>query len=288
MGMVPSGEFKPRKICQLQCNSDGNFMMLGKKSRLSRILKKQSNYFIVPIDHGLTVGPISHLADVKSFINSLPGQVISAVIAHKGLADSISPLLISKNISLILHLSGSTNLSRDPSSKRLVSSIEYAIKLNADAVSVHINLGANDEPKMLQDFGLISEECDKWGMPLLAMMYCRGEKIPNEYDVQAISHATRIAWELGADIVKVNYTGSLYSFKEVVQAVDIPVVIAGGPKASSDNAVLSMVKESIEAGGRGVAFGRNIFQHSAPHFISGKIATILNHSSLLELQESGA
>lgn len=261
-------------------------MIVGKKSRISRILKKQNNYFILPIDHGLTLGPISLLADVRSFINSLPPQVISAVVAHKGLAESISPLLTSKDISLILHLSGSTNLSTDPSSKNLMSSVEYAIKLNADAVSVHINLGAKDEHKMLKDFGLISEECDKWGMPLLAMMYCRGEKIQNEYDVQAISHATRIAWELGADIVKVNYTGSVYSFKEVVKAVDIPVVIAGGPKSSPDNTVLSMVKESIQAGGRGVAFGRNIFQHSDPHSISRRIATILNHSALLELQEA--
>lgn len=261
-------------------------MIVGKKSRLSRILKEQNNYFILPIDHGLTLGPISHLADVKGFINSLPPQIISAVVAHKGVAESISPFLISKDISLILHLSGSTNLSTDPSSKNLMSSVEYAIKLNADAVSVHINLGAKDEPKMLKDFGLISEECERWGMPLLAMMYCRGEKIQNEYDVQAISHATRIAWELGADIVKVNYTGSVYSFKEVVKAVDIPVVIAGGPKANSDNAVLSMVKESIQAGGRGVAFGRNVFEHSEPNLISRRIATILNHSSLLELQEA--
>jgi fructose-bisphosphate aldolase/2-amino-3,7-dideoxy-D-threo-hept-6-ulosonate synthase len=261
-------------------------MILGKKSRLSRILKDQSNYFIVPIDHGLTLGPVGNLADVKGFINSLPPQAISAVVAHKGLADSILPLLIYKNISLILHLSGSTNLSTDPSSKNLISSVEYAIKLNADAVSIHINLGSKDESKMLKDFGFISETCEQWGMPLLAMMYCRGDKIQNEYDVQAISHATRIAWELGADIVKVNYTGSMYSFKEVVEAVDIPVLIAGGPKLSSDNLVLSMVKESIEAGGRGVAFGRNLFQHSDPHFISQRIATILNHSSLLELQEA--
>lgn len=259
-------------------------MMLGKKSRLSRILKDRSNYFILPIDHGVTLGPIGHLADVKGFINSLPPQTISAVVAHKGLADSILPLLIYKNISLILHLSGSTNLSTDPSSKNLVSSVEHAIKLNADAVSIHINIGAKDESKMLKDFGLISEICDQWGMPLLAMMYCRGEKIQNEYDVKAISHATRIAWELGADIVKVNYTGSVYSFKEVVEAVDIPVVIAGGPKLGSDNLVLSMIRESIEAGGRGVALGRNLFQHDDPHFLSQRIATMLERSSLLELE----
>ncbi|NMG09368.1 class I fructose-bisphosphate aldolase family protein [Brasilonema sp. UFV-L1] len=261
-------------------------MILGKKSRLSRILKNRSNYFILPIDHGVTLGPIGHLTDVKGFINSLPPQTISAVVAHKGLADSILPLLIYKNISLILHLSGSTNLSTDPSSKSLISSVEHAIKLDADAVSIHINIGAKDESKMLKDFGFISEICDQWGMPLLAMMYCRGDKIQNEYDAQAISHATRIAWELGADIVKVNYTGSVYSFKEVVEAVDIPVVIAGGPKLGSDNLVLSMIRESIEAGGRGVALGRNLFQHSDPHFMSQRIANILNHSSLLELQEA--
>lgn len=260
-------------------------MSLGKNYRIARILKGLQRYFIIPIDHGLTQGPIGRLTEVKSFIRTLPLKTISAIVAHKGLASAIHPLLIQKDISLILHLSGSTKLSPDPSSKQILSSVEHAIKLGADAVSVHVNLGAKDEQSMLKDFSLISEECDKWGMPLLAMVYPRGDKIKNEYNPDVIAHSTRLAWELGADIVKVNYTGDVESFKQVVSAVDIPVVVAGGPKVDSDSSILSMVKDSIWSGGRGVAFGRNIFQHNEPHLISQKIAKILNFSSLIDTQE---
>ncbi|MEC4815480.1 MAG: 2-amino-3,7-dideoxy-D-threo-hept-6-ulosonate synthase [Scytonema sp. PMC 1069.18] len=262
-------------------------MLCGKICRLAKILKGSENFFIIPIDHGFTHGPIAQLADVKAFIRKLPFKTINAVVAHKGLAYSIQPLLIQKDISLILHLSGSTSLSPDPSYKNLVSSVEHAIKIGADGVSIHINLGSENEHRMLKDFSIISEECDKWSMPLLAMVYPRGNKIKNEYDPDVVAHATRLAWELGADIVKVNYTGDIKSFRKVVSAVDIPVVIAGGPKLDSDSSILSMVSDSIKAGGRGVAFGRNIFQHTDPYYISQKIVQMVNFSSKLEFQGVG-
>ena len=260
-------------------------MSLGKKYRMARILKGSENFFILPIDHGLTLGPIGHLQNVERLIRSLPPKTISAIVAHKGLANSIYSQLIHTDISLILHLSGSTNLSPDPSCKMTVGSVKHALKLGADGVSIHLNLGAKSEANMLRDFSQVSEECDRWGMPLLAMIYPRGEKIDNEYDPEVVAHSTRIAWELGADIVKVNYTGDVKSFRKVVSAVDIPVIVAGGPKTESDNSILSMVQDSLRSGGSGVAFGRNIFQHADPCLISQKIAKVLQDSSQQVLQE---
>jgi predicted phospho-2-dehydro-3-deoxyheptonate aldolase len=266
-------------------SSQTEFLMsLGKNYRLARILRGLKRFFIVPIDHGVTIGPIDRLADVKSFIQTIPSRTIGAIVAHKGLANAIHPLLIQKDISLVLHLSGSTNLSPDPSYKNIVSSVEHAIKLGADGVSVHINLGAKDEYSMLKDFSLISEECEWWGMPLLAMVYPRGEKIKNECDADVVAHSARLAWELGADIVKVNYTGDVQSFRQVTSAVDIPVIVAGGAKFDSDSSVLSMIEDSIAAGGKGVAIGRNIFQHGNPAFISQEIAKTITSSYQFELK----
>jgi class I fructose-bisphosphate aldolase len=101
-------------------------------------------------------------------------------------------------------------------------------------------------------------------MPLLAMIYPRGEKIKDEYHKDVIKHAARVGDEMGADIVKVSYTGSPESFREVVDGCSIPVVIAGGEKMDSDRDILEMVKGAIEAGGAGVSIGRNVFQHANP------------------------
>src|SRR4030042_6453567 len=117
---------------------------------------------------------------------------------------------------------------------------------------------------MLQDFGRIATDALEWGMPLLAMIYTRGPKVRSEYDVTVIKHAARVGAELGADIVKVTYSGSPESFHEVVQGCYVPVVIAGGEKMGTDEDILQMVTGAVAAGAAGVSIGRNVFQHKDP------------------------
>jgi len=101
-------------------------------------------------------------------------------------------------------------------------------------------------------------------MPLVAMMYTRGPKIKNEYDVANVKHAARVGAELGADIVKVPYTGSIESFREVTAGCPVPVVIAGGPKMGSDEEIFKMAEAALKAGAAGLSIGRNAFQHKNP------------------------
>ena len=117
---------------------------------------------------------------------------------------------------------------------------------------------------MLHNTGKIAETCAEWGMPLLAMMYPRGPKIDNEHDPEVVKLAARVGAELGADIVKTNYTGDPDSFKEVVDGCPVPVIIAGGPKIETERQLFEMVYDAINVGGAGVAFGRNIFQAKDP------------------------
>jgi DhnA family fructose-bisphosphate aldolase class Ia len=95
-------------------------------------------------------------------------------------------------------------------------------------------------------------------------MYTRGKKVASEFDVKYVKHAARVGAELGADVVKVVYTGSPQSFKEVVESCPIPVVIAGGEKVETDEQLLKMIEGSLQAGGAGVSIGRNTFQHKDP------------------------
>jgi DhnA family fructose-bisphosphate aldolase class Ia len=151
-----------------------------------------------------------------------------------------------------------------------------AIKLGADGVSVHVNLGDMNEDKMLEDLGKISEKCLEWGMPLIAMMYARGEHIENPFDPETVAHCARVAAELGADIVKVAYTGDPETFRRVTEGCPIPVVIAGGPKMSNDREILEMVEGAMKAGAKGVSIGRNAFQHDDPEKIVRAIAAIVH------------
>ncbi len=250
--------------------------ILGKHIRMERIMNRNTGRtVIVPMDHGISVGPIDGLLDMKDAIQGVAEGGANAIVEHKGLVGE-GHRKQGSDIGLIIHLSASTSLSVFPNAKTLVCSVEEAIKLGADAVSIHVNLGDSQEKEMLHDFGRVSYEARTWGMPLLAMIYPRGEKIKDEYDVKVIKHAARVGNEMGADIVKVSYSGSVETFKEVTAGCAVPVVIAGGPKMDSDRDILDMVKGSIDAGGAGVSIGRNVFQHKNPTKMVRAISAIVH------------
>lgn len=255
---------------------------IGKMIRFERIFNRATGRtIIVPMDHGTTVGPIKGVIDMKSTIQKVANGGATAILEHKGLvAEGLRGA--GPDIGLIIHLSASTCLSPCPNAKTLVCTVEEAIKLGADAVSIHLNLGDADEKEMLRDFGRVSADCRTWGMPLLAMCYARGEKITNSYDVNFVKHAARVGGELGADIVKVNYTGSPESFREVTEGCNVPVVIAGGETMDSDRDILEMVKGSIDAGGAGISIGRNVFQHRDPENLVKAMHMIIHQDRSVE------
>jgi len=239
-------------------------MTNGHEIRMRRIGDMRTGKFVlVPMDHGVTVGPIKGIMDIRDTINKVAAGGATSVSIHKGLVSEGLKDAGGK-IGLILHISASTHIGPYPNAKVLVSSVEEALRLGADAVSVHINVGAETEREMLYDLGEVSSECREWQVPLLAMMYTRGKNIKDELDPEAIKHIARLGAELGADIIKTNYPGKIETFKEVTRGCPVPVLIAGGPKMDTDRQVLQMVKDSIEAGGMGVSIGRNVFQHKDP------------------------
>ncbi|MGQ9610057.1 MAG: 2-amino-3,7-dideoxy-D-threo-hept-6-ulosonate synthase [bacterium] len=255
--------------------------MIGKQIRIERIINRETGKtVIVPMDHGVTMGPIKGLIDMGRTVDLVAKGGANAVIGHLGLALH-GHRGYGRDIGLILHLSASTCLGPMPNSKVLVNSVENALKMGADGVSVHINIGSEDEASMLMDLGVVSQACMEWGMPLLAMMYARGPKIKNEADVEAVKIAARVGAELGADIVKTTYTGDPDSFREVVEGCPVPVVIAGGSKLG-DYETLKMVEGAMKAGAAGLSIGRNAFQHEHPDRLVRASCAIVHEGKSLE------
>lgn len=256
--------------------------MFGKNVRMERIIdRKSGNAVIVPMDHGISVGPIAGLIDMKETVADVVDGGATAVLMHKGLVPQ-GHRSYGRDVGLILHLSASTDIGVNSNSKVLVATVEEALTLGADAVSMHINVGAETEPQMMADLGMVSRQCRMWGMPLIAMAYPRGPKIRDSFDPDAVAHAARVAMELGADIVKCSYTGDIDSFRDVVKGTMVPVVIAGGPKMDSDMDILNMVYDSLQAGGHGVSIGRNIFQNKNIRGIMRAVSEIVLQGATVE------
>ncbi len=257
-------------------------MHIGKSIRMERLMNRTTGkYIIVPMDHGVSVGPIPGLVDMRKIVNEVAEGGANAVLGHKGLP-RCGHRGGGRDVGLILHLSSSTDLSPLPNSKVLTASVEDAIKLGADGISIHINLGDVAEAKMLEDFGRVARDAEHWGMPLLAMVYARGPKVTNGFAPEVVAHSARVAVELGADIVKVPYTGDIDSFAHVVESVCVPVVIAGGPKTDTTLEFLQTVHDSVRAGGAGLSVGRNIFQHSNPRLLVSALSGIVHEGWSVE------
>jgi len=250
----------------------------GKKRRLTRIIQADNRTVIVPMDHGVTIGPCAGIENMQNIVNKLVEGNADAILVHKGIAKHVD----STGAGLIVMLSGASNLTPTPNNKVQVCSVQEAVRLGADGVSVHINVGAIDEDKMLTMLGRVADECDIYGIPLLAMMYPRGPKIQNEHAPEIVAHAARIGAELGADIIKTNYTGDIDTFKAVVECCPVPVVIAGGPKAKTTQDTLQTTFEAMEAGGAGLSIGRNIFQHENPALMTKALSAIVHKGASVE------
>jgi len=232
--------------------------MIGKEIRIERIINRNTGRaVIIPMDHGFSLGQIEGLTNMTEVITDVAKGGANAIILHKGMVKA-GHRKHGKDIGLIVHLSGSTSMNPDPNDKVIVCTVEEAVALGADAVSIHVNLGAPNESRMIESAGEISKACTRWGIPLLVMIYPRGKNVDGT-SPQAIGHCVRVAEELGADIIKTNYPGDPESYRKIVSACSVPVMIAGGEKAG-DRETLKIIADSVKAGGAGVCMGRNAFQ----------------------------
>ena len=223
----------------------------------------------------------------------------TGIVLHAGLAEKYEREIEDSKVPLILKLNGTSELNteEDPYSPQLYS-IEDALLLGATAVGYTVYSGSKYEDEMQKEFSSIIREAHSKGIPVIGWMYPRGKslfdrrstsktlKIALEEQEKTslaidetpsiVAYGARIGLELGADIVKVKYTGSPESFRWVVQSASpTKVVMSGGPMTKTDEEFLSRVKDVLTAGAVGIAVGRNVWQRKDPLIISKKLHQII-------------
>jgi 2-amino-4,5-dihydroxy-6-oxo-7-(phosphooxy)heptanoate synthase len=253
----------------------------GKSIRLNRLRRHGSGrIFVLPLDHSVSDGPIASVLGLQRLVEVAERALVDAVVLHKGRAASIPPERW-RRLALILHLSASTRHADDPDAKVLVATVEEALRMDADSVSVHVNLGSATEARQLADLGAVAADCARWQMPLLAMVYPRGPRILNASDPELVAHAANLAADLGADLVKVPYTGSVATMRQVVDSCPIPVLVAGGSKLGGEEALEAFVRDATRAGVAGVAMGRNVFMAADPEAVARRVAALVHGERLV-------
>jgi 2-amino-4,5-dihydroxy-6-oxo-7-(phosphonooxy)heptanoate synthase len=248
----------------------------GRLRRRQRLHDGARGVLIVPLDHPVSSGPIAAGHRLSELVRGISANGADAVVLHKGAMRRLDPHK-TRYATLVLHLSAGTVHAPDPDARCLVASVEEALLLGADAVSVHVNIGSREEQRQLADLGAVSAACDRWNVPLLAMAYPRGPAFTGPVDADDVAHAATVAAELGADLVKTVYPGSIAAMRDVAAAVPVPVLVAGGPLTRNRQQLLDRIRDARAGGAAGVAVGRNVFASPSPAEITKHIADVVHH-----------
>ncbi|MDG6986093.1 MAG: aldolase [Nitrososphaerota archaeon] len=246
-----------------------------KRDRMAPFLT-EGRSMLLAYDQGLEHGPSTDF-DEKNVDPALIMEIASkgrfnGVVFQKGVAERF----YDGKVPLIVKVNGKTSLPKGEPISRQVCSVEQAVSLGAKGVGYTIYLGSGLESEMLSEFGRLQEQAHEKGLPAIAWIYPRGAAVQNDTSKEIVAYAARAGLELGADAVKIKYTGDASSFSWAVKsAAGVRVFMSGGPKAPTDDDFLDQVKGVVQAGGTGVAVGRNVWQNSDPVAMAEKLRKVV-------------
>ncbi|GLW82123.1 2-amino-3,7-dideoxy-D-threo-hept-6-ulosonate synthase [Actinokineospora globicatena] len=258
--------------------------LTGKALRLARLSRPNDGRFLfVPLDHSVSDGPIGTAADFAGLVGEIVAGGADAVVVHKGRARMI-PVDLLAGCGLVVHLSASTAQAPDADAKVLVGDVAEAVRLGADAVSVHVNIGSDTEAAQLADLGTVAAECDRWGMPLMAMVYPRGPRVADPSVPDLLAHAAGVAADLGADLVKTVMARPAERMADVVASCPLPIVVAGG---AGEQDAARLAAAVMSTGCAGLAVGRRVFTSPTPRRTVRELAAAV-HGGVFPPRQSEA
>jgi DhnA family fructose-bisphosphate aldolase class Ia len=235
-------------------------MSIGKSIRMDSIFRKSTGKTVmVALDHGGIAGPITGIEKPAEVVRACREGGADCILATRGVV-SASRHEWDRAMSVVLRLTGGFTVLGGKFEEELISSVETALMYGAAGAAVTVKFGHEREGEFARQASLVADSCERWGMPLMIEAMAKGKDMKST-DPKGILLASRAAQEIGADIVKTYYTGDPESFRQVVEGCPVPVVILGGAKMETVEQVFADVHASLQAGGKGIAIGRNIWQH---------------------------
>ena len=263
----------------------------GKSLRLGRIFDRKTNRAVcVAFDHGLDVGPMPGITDARGTMARLVEGGADGVLISPGVARMCRDQLVGKDAPAMILRMDWTNiwrpieqLSYAEGKTCLIAEVEDAVRYGADAILSFMFIGYADsgvEAAEIAKNAALTRACERFGVPHFIEPMCRGSKAADRaFDAEFIAFACRMAVELGADALKTDYSGSAETYRQVIEACPIPILIAGGPKTKTLEESFEMVEGAVEAGAAGVLLGRNIIQADDPAATLRTIRAIVHEGS---------
>jgi len=257
----------------------------GMQSRLARIFNPESGRTVMlAFDHGYFQGPTTGLERIDINIAPLFAHT-DVLMCTRGVLRSVVPAAVNKPV--VMRASGGNSILTELSNETVAVAIEDALRLNVAAMAAQVYIGSEYEHQSIKNIIQLVDQGMRYGMPTMAVT---GVGKDMARDQRYFSLATRIAAEMGANIIKTYYVDE--GFERVAAGCPVPIVIAGGKKLPERDA-LEMCFNAIDQGASGVDMGRNIFQSEAPIAMLKAVKAVVHenasvaHAYELFLSEKG-
>jgi DhnA family fructose-bisphosphate aldolase class Ia len=241
--------------------------------RMSHIFAEDGNAVLIVLDHAGGGGPMPGLINPSETIKKIIRGGADAILTSYGTAERFQEEV--KGRGLMLRLDGGATFYGDMAKIRDIYGVEDAISIGADGVACMGFPGHPNEAAILGYFSKIVNVARCWGMPVMAEMLPGDPKMCNGDLGKQIEVVARIGAELGADFIKTKYTGDPISFRKVIEGCYIPILILGGEKMPTPDA-LGMVKAAMDSGAHGIAMGRNVWEHENPEGMVRALVQIIH------------
>lgn len=266
--------------------------LVGKRIRLGRVFKADGKTFVITMDHGVDLGPVKGLEDIRATVKTVLGSnhKPDAILMNPSMIRLCHDEIVGK-LGIIARLDGTaTIMGTDITDYRMFSSVEEALTNGADAVASMAFVGVERESQNSEKVGKISQECERWGLPHIVealppeiVAYHFKPKAKRRWPaVDHVKFVNRVAAELGADVVKSYYTGDPVTFREVVRCCPVPIIVLSGPEAGDPKGLLMIVNDVLEAGAKGVIMGRNVWGYKDPVILIEAISRMVHEDENVE------
>ena len=248
-------------------------MEWGMKNRLSKLIQKDGKALFLPIDHGYFQGPTHGLEKPGQTIKPIYQYADALMLTRGVLRNCIDPTIEKP---YIMRVSGAVSVvGEDLSNESIVTSVCEVIRLNASAVSMSVFVGTKGENKSLTNLGKLVDECEDYGIPVMAVTSVGRELEKREARYLAL--VARISAEVGARVVKTYYCKE--DFEKVIEGCPVPVVIAGGPKTETQREVFDFVYDGMQKGAIGINLGRNVWQNPHPVAVAKGLQAVVHQGA---------
>ncbi len=242
--------------------------LVGSEIRLGRLFDRGSGRaFVTAFDHGLALRVPPEPGTALEVVEKIVGGGPDGVLISPGLLRQAGHLFAFRGAPVPIVRTDLTLMDERTSDLgehyRVLMGPREAGALGAGAVVMYFIQGPETGTQYADNARAVARaahEASEVGIPLIVEATLWGSRISEKKDPDLLAYGCRIAAELGADAVKTEYTGDPETMREVVEACPVPVLTLGGAKGGSEDEVLDNARGAIEAGARGLIFGRNVWQ----------------------------